>query len=224
MRKPLAIGYLEETDTEVNFIEAPHGNLRIYEWPEDGKKYTIGSDVAEGVGADESASCVLDVETNNTVAVFNSGKIDPDQFAIFNKQLGIFYNYAFVGIECNNSGFSVVSDFIKIYPNNKVYFYFRLDEKTKKQTKKFGWKTDNRTRHLILADLKQEIREGSTDLRDKQLIYQCMKFINLDGKPQAAEGEHDDLVFARAIAGRMRSHMLSVVELPKEAPRVKRVY
>lgn len=224
MRNPIARGYFIETDTEIEFVEDPQGRLRIYEWPRDDIEYALGADVAEGVEKDESAAVVLDVITNNTVAAYSSGKIDPDQFAIFLKQLGIFFNYAFVGIERNNTGFSVVSDFVKIYPSRRQYFHTVIDEKTKKETQKFGWITNERTRHLILADMKQEIREGSTDLRDRILIQQGLKFQNIDGKPQAAEGEHDDLVMARAIAGHMRRIFLSKVKLPKEAPHAERLY
>ena len=132
--------------------------------------------------------------------------------------LGVYYNNAFIGVERNNVGFSVLSDLVKIYPERLIYFHIRLDEKTKKKTKKFGWISDQRTRHLILSYLKQEIREGSTDLRDKQLIHQGMRFINIDGKPQAAVGEKDDLVIARAIAGEMRRFKLAKGDMPKQAP------
>ena len=209
MNKPIATGYLELIDDKVEFIKDPHSHLRIYEEP--GEEAVIGSDVAEGLEhGDDSASVVLGVDSNNTLAAFNSNKIDPDQFAIFNKMLGIYYKQAFIGVERNAVGFSVVSDLIKIYPTKYIYFSYRLDEQKKIKTKKFGWITDQRTRHLILADMKQEVREDSTQLRDKQLIRQSMRFVMLDGKPQAAEGEKDDLVIARAIAGRMRRHKLSM--------------
>lgn len=221
MRQPLRIGYLEaEGDSSVRFVDDPHGHLRIYEEP--GESAVIGSDVAEGLEiGDDSASIVLGLQSNNTLAAFNSNKIDPDQFAKFNKLLGLYYENAFIGVERNSVGFSVVSDLVKIYPERLIYFHTRLDEKTKKKTKKFGWITDQRTRHLILSYLKQEIREDSTQLRDKQLIRQCMRFVNLDGKPQAAEGEKDDLVIARAIAGEMRRFRLAKVSLPEIAPTIE---
>ena len=218
MHNPLAIGHLQYTEEgSVEFVKDTNGYLRIYEWPD--KPAVIGSDVAEGLEiGDDHASVVLGLELNNTLAVYNTNKPDPDQFAIFNKMLGLYYNNAFIGVERNNVGFSVVSDLVKIYPERLIYFHTRLDEKTKKKTKKFGWITDQRTRHLILSYLKQEIREGSTDLRDKQLIRQCMRFVNVDGKPQASAGEKDDLVIARAIAGEMRRFKLAKGTIPAFAP------
>ena len=192
-----------------SFTEDPYGSLWLYSEPQPTHNYAIGSDVAEGVEGDASASVVLDIETNDTVACFISNKIDPDQFAVFNKDLGLYYNTAFLGVERNAVGFSVVSDLVKSYPNNQLYFSIRLDEKKKIKTKKFGWISDQRTRHLMLSYLKQEIRECSTKLYDKRLIQQCLTFRNIDGKPQAAEGEHDDAVIARAIAGMMRREKLS---------------
>ena len=211
MLTPIKTGYLQDVDGIVCFMSDPHGSLRIYEEPKAGLEPTVmGADVAEGLEkGDDNAAVVLGIESNNTLAVFNSNKIDPDQFAVFLKNLGKYYRYSFIGVERNSIGFSVVSDLVKSYPNDKMYFNYRLDEKQKIKTKKFGWITDERTRHLILSYLKQEIRENSTDLRDKILIQQCMKFVMNDGKPQAVEGEKDDLVMARAIAGMMRRHKLS---------------
>ena len=211
MHNPIKTGRLEEIDGIVIFMADPHGSLRIYQEPNAGLEATVmGADVAEGLEkGDDNAAVVLGIESNNTLAVFNSNKVDPDQFAVFLKMLGKYYRYSFMGVERNSIGFSVVSDLVKTYPNDKIYFNYRLDEKKQIKTKKFGWITDERTRHLILSYLKQEIREGSTDLRDKILIQQCMKFVMNDGKPQAAEGEKDDLVMARAIAGMMRRHKLS---------------
>lgn len=211
MHEPIKTGYLQEVDGIIYFMSDPYGSLRIYEEPSTNlEKSVIGADVAEGLEkGDDNAAIVLGIESNNTLAAFNSNKIDPDQFAIFLKYLGMYYSRSFIGVERNSIGFSVVSDLVKIYSNQSLYFNYRLDEKQKIKTKKFGWITDERTRHLILAYLKQEIRENSTDLRDKILIQQCMKFVMNDGKPEAAQGEKDDLVMARAIAGMMRRHKLS---------------
>lgn len=225
MRNPIGVGYLELGENGIEFVKSVSGNLRIYEYP-GSEKSVIGSDVAEGLEhGDDSASVVLGLESNNTLAAYNSNKMDPDQFAIFNKNLGLYYNKAYIGVERNAVGFSVVSDLIKIYPPNLTYFNVKLDEKRKIKTKKFGWITDERTRHLILSDFKKEVREESTELRDKKLIQQCMKFVNVDGKPQATEGEKDDLVFARAIAGRMRRHRLHTIGVQKIfVPGSKKVY
>lgn len=224
MQKPLRTGYLTEDEVSVKFEDDPRGNLRIYEKP--GDPCVIGSDVAEGIEQDESASVVLNCETNATMAVFNSGKIDPDQFARFNMMLGTYFawgdlKYPLIGVERNSVGFSVVSDLLKIYPKRYIYFHNRMDERRKVQTKKFGWWTSEHTRHLMLSHLKEEIREGSTDLRDRILIQQCLMFQNIDGKPQAPEGELDDVVLSRAIAGEMKRHrpVRAKIEFPVETPK-----
>ena len=223
MRNPVAIGHLVEENNEIFFMEDSRGSLRIYE-DEPTEPVVIGADVAEGLNEDQSAAVVLGVNSNNTIAAFNSSKIDPDQYAVFLSMLGYYYRQAFMGVERNAVGFSVVSDLMKIYPTKRIYFNYRLDEKTKIKTKKFGWITDERTRHLMLGYLKQEIREFSTELRDKILIQQCMKFVNDEGKPQAAEGEKDDLVIARAIAGMMRRYRPQLEGLKDFIPESQKVY
>ena len=70
-----------------------------------------------------------------------------------------------------------------------------------------GFNTNSVTRPQILAQLNAEIREGSTELVDAELIDQCWKFIKnpkKNGRPEAMLNEHDDLVMARAIAGKVR--------------------
>ena len=210
MREPLRTGYLAEEKGIVLFVDDLHGNLRIYE-EKVKERAVIGADCSEGLNEDEHSAIVLGADSNATLAAYNSNKIDPDQFAVFLSMLGKYYGLPLagcplMGVERNSVGFSVVSDLLKIYPIKDIYFQYRLDEKTKIKTKKFGWVTDEKTRYLMLGYLQKEIREGSTELRDKQLILQCMKFINKDGKPQAAAGEKDDLVMARAISGMMRRY------------------
>lgn len=222
MQKPLKVGYLSDEGDRSRFIDDPYGNLRIYELP--GPHCAIGADVAEGIEEDESAAVVLNCETNDTMAVFNSNKIDPDQYAVLLKMLGMYYRKPLIGVERNSIGFSVISDLLKIYPKRHVYFHIRYDEKKQVKTKKFGWWTSEHTRHLMLGNLKQEIREESTDLIDKVLICQCMRFVNIDGKPQASQGELDDTVIARAIAGMMKRHRpIRFVPLP-EVAEVPKVY
>jgi len=204
MKTPIATGTLQEERGSIRFIEQRGGHLRIYEWPKE--HCVIGADVAEGINEDESAAVVLNCEFNSTMAAYNDGRIDPDSFAVFLKMLGKWYIEPLIGVERNAVGFSVVSDLIKIYPKKDIYFHHRYDERTKVKTKKFGWVTDQRTKHLMFAYLKQEIRENSTELNDKLLIHQCMQVVNEEGKVHATEGEKDDLVIARCIAGMMRRH------------------
>ncbi len=203
MKKPIATGTLQEERGNIEFVEQRGGRLRIYEYPKE--HCVIGADVAEGIDEDESTAVVLNCEFNSTMAAYNDGRIDPDSFAEFLKMLGKWYlQGTLLGVERNAVGFSVVSDLLKTYPKKDIYFHQRYDEKAKKKTKKFGWITDERTKHLMFAYLKKEIRENSTELNDKLLIHQCMQVVNEEGKVHASEGEKDDLVIARCIAGMMR--------------------
>lgn len=238
MREPEAIGYLVNEEDKIKFVKDSQGNLRIYEWP--GQHCVIGADVAEGIDADESTAIVLGCEVNATMAAYNSAKIDPDEFAEFLNNLGRFYYRSFnvgieennvgltmplIGVERNSVGFSVVSDLLHLYDRRHIYFHYRYDERTKVKTKKFGWITNQHTRHLMLGYLKQEIREDSTELYDKPLIQQCTQFVNVDGKPKATEGEKDDLVIARAIAGMMkRERPVRIVKHYQELSQAPKLY
>ena len=93
------------------------------------------------------------------------------------------------------------SELYKIY--KKVYKVITGTGEHKRE--KLGWTTDQRTRREMIAHLQTEIREDSTELRDIDLIDQCLGFVRKPNhKIEAQEGKHDDYVIARMIAGEMR--------------------
>ncbi len=85
--------------------------LRIYAYPEPGRKYGIGADPAGGLtDSDYSVACVIDAETKKQVAVL-SGKIEPTTFGDNIADLAVYYNGAAVNFELNNHGHAVKAKF-----------------------------------------------------------------------------------------------------------------
>jgi hypothetical protein len=82
----------------------------------------------------------------------------------------------------------------------------QIDKETNVITQRFGFDNTSKTRPDALGQLKQEIREGSTELYDPVLIRECLTFVkNKDtGKEAAQEGCNDDLCMSRAIASFVR--------------------
>ena len=62
-----------------------------------------------------------------------------------------------------------------------------------------GWTTNAVSRPTMLMQLREEIREGSTDILDSEILSQMRTFINNPKKkrPEAESGKKDDLIFAR---------------------------
>ena len=197
--KAVGILYEEEHTGKVKFRKDMHGKFRLFREIDPRSKVCIGADISEGIGQDESAAVALDIRTNNTVMGYK-GQTEPSEFAEDLALMGRYCNNALVCPE-NNVGYAVCSELYKIY--KKVYKVVTGTGEHKRE--KLGWTTDQRTRREMIAHLQTEIREDSTELRDIDLIDQCLGFVRKPNhKIEAQEGKHDDYVIARMIAGEMR--------------------
>ena len=195
---------LEEIPYEV--METPDdftykAPLKIWVPPIQGHEYVIGGDVAEGLSrGDFSVAEVVDVSTMETVARWR-GHIDPDKFGEIVGALGGYYNYALVGIEVNNHGLTTIQKlrdtfYTNLYKRDKGY-----DEDFEEPTSNLGWKTDVRTKRLMIDDLVRIIREKLNKERDIVFVNEAFAFVRDDrGRMGAEPGEHDDTVMAKAIA------------------------
>ncbi len=186
------------------FEEDPGGFVTVWKKPERGKHYSIGGDVAEGLAeGDFSSGTVICNETMEHVASWH-GHIDPDNFGKELYRLGRYYNQAFIGVEVNNHGFTTN---LKLQEMEYPFLYYRMefDQRMRKQTKKMGWRTDSKTRPMMLDDLAKEIRDKKLFSWDSRFLKECMAFKRNDrGKPEAEKGSHDDRVISAAIANQMR--------------------
>lgn len=198
--------------------------LKIWVHPKPGHEYVIGGDVAEGLKrGDYSVAEVVDVATMQTVARWR-GHIDPDKFGEIVGALGAYYNYALVGVEVNNHGLTTIQKlrdtfYTNLYKRDKGY-----DEDFEEPTSNLGWKTDVRTKRIMIDDLIKIVRERINKDLDTVFINEAFAFVRDDrGRMNAEEGEHDDTVMAKAIAfqlfpwGDNDVHGLNVVKKTKKS-------
>lgn len=177
-------------------------------------KYTIGVDVSEGKLNKESEKkendySVIDVHcvnTGKTVARWR-GHIDPDLLGNVVYQIGIFYNNALVGVEVNNHGLTTVQSLRnKSYPN--LYMRETNEENQfQERTAVMGWRTDKKTKPVIINNLGRAIREGDIIDLDVVFLSECQTYVIDDqGYTNAQEGQFDDTVMAKAIALEMANY------------------
>lgn len=215
--EPKAVGFLRAERGEVRFVSDANGPLKIWEFPNEYDAYVIGGDVAEGIeGGDWSVLKVINNSTMRTAAKFRA-RIAPDEFARAAYLLGNYYNKAYMGIEVNKDGFWVNSELVEMnYPN--LYFQQVLDEVSQKTRKKFGWKTDGKSRPLMLAELNKMLNLYDDIWMDKDFLGECLSFVrNEAGRPESLAGNNDDDIFATAIAFMIRENAPKFVkDRPKE--------
>lgn len=193
------------------------GLIKIWRRPIPGVPYVIGADTA-GDGSDSFVASVLDNRTGEQVAVFRKST-DEDVFAHQLYCLGRWYNDALVAVETNFSTF-VVRELQRLhYPNQ--YVRERMDDYMQTPQQTFGFRTDTKSRPVLVAGLVRLVRENVECINDETTISEMLTFVRDDNyKPCAEPGAHDDCVMALGIAHMIRPYQ-DVTMAAEEAQTVK---
>lgn len=174
--------------------------LKVWEQPQEGHDYVIGADVAEGIAADFSVATIIDKATRKTVARWR-GDLQPADFGETLEQLGRWYNHALIAVEINNHGLTTVQRLVDIGYDHLYRKEKGIDERYQEYTSKLGWRTDVKTKPLMIDSLAEAIAKGQIEDYDRVFINECMTYVTDDrGKTNAQDGCHDDTVMATAIA------------------------
>ena len=127
--------------------------------------------------------------------------------------LGMYYNEALVGIETNYSTYPEMV--LEELGYRNLYVRQRLDNFTGKLVDAFGFETTTATRPAIVDGLKDVARSALETITDYDTLGEMLTFVYDEAwKPQAEEGEHDDLVLSLAIAHFIRSQQSTQVRNP----------
>jgi hypothetical protein len=185
---------------EFKLIEVIGAPLKIWKEPVAAKKYVIGADVAEGINGDFSVATIMDVDTTETVARWR-GDAEPAEFGEILEQLGRYYNNALIACEINNHGLTTVQRIRDMHYPNLYRREKGVDERFEEFTSKLGWKTDRKTKPLMINALSEAIYTGQLQDYDHTFIRECMEYVVDDrGRTNAQIGAHDDTVISTAIA------------------------
>ncbi len=194
---------------DIKFEERPDGYITIHEEPRvkkdrDGNitakaPYALGGDTA-GTGIDYFTGKVICNLDQKAVATLRKQRIDEDLYAEQMYCLGKYYHDALIGIEINYSRQPTrVLQKQYVYPN--LYMRERLDRINDKVELDYGFETTTKTKPIIIAELVVLMRTDPTIEVDPETLKEMTTFVKKDnGKQEAIEGAHDDLVMATAIA------------------------
>jgi hypothetical protein len=183
------------------------GELLIYRERTDTDTYVIGADVGMGIrggvkgrkDGDSSVAQVLDSQMRQ-VAVWR-GIVHPDVFAKVLITLGYHYNTALIAPERNNHGLVTC---VALRDADYPCIYTDQVEGTlepEKDTINLGFFTSERTKPLIIDQLRKLDREGEVEINDPTTLQEMMTFVVTEaGKMEAEGGTHDDCVMSLAIA------------------------
>ncbi len=194
--------------SDIRFVQKEGGLITIHKEPEVKKnendeviakrQYSIGGDTA-GYGYDYYTAKVVSNDTQETAATLRKQRMNEDKYADQIYCLGMYYHTALVGIETNYS-YVPMRELIDLdYPN--LYMRERMDTSIKEAQKVAGFVTNKATRPVIIQALVAQMREHPECECDINTLKEMLVFVRKEnGKQEAQEGYHDDLVMARAIA------------------------
>jgi len=197
------------------FIDSKDSNVRPLEYYHEqtrkrGRLFwgAVGADVAEGFGNDSSVIQILDFETGEQLAEFESNQIEPTPLGLLMVEAGKQLGNCMLCPERNSIGVATI-DAIRSTGYTNLYVETTPPTSTLERAKKeYGWRTTSASKPKILFDFKRDFEAGLIKINSKPLLRE-MRAFNNDGvrytsfDPEASN--HFDRIMAAAIAWEMRN-------------------
>lgn len=201
------------------------GYVLIWERPVTGERYYIGADTADGKGEvlgswsstggpDRNAAAIYRVRDDVQVAEIY-GRWEEHVYAKVLDDWGRAYNLALLGVERNRRAVLVALR-ERGYPN--LYYTTppvdmhiqQVNPAALARRREYGWNTDGETRPLLLSEFNEALVAHTVKPASKALYEEMLTFVrDKDGTATAAPGQHDDRIFAHAIAWQVRKAVAS---------------
>lgn len=172
----------------------------LWEMPEKGIRYFIGVDSAEGLGgsSDYSVAEVVDRE-GFQVAEFRSNKIKPFEFVEIVKELGYWFNTAYLVVEKASAGQTVCDRLYNDIRYPLMHKYKSWDTRGSVRRKP-GFETTKQSKQRIIDDFVELHSKDMLCINSETLLQEMKMFVYKDGSAKASSGYHDDTVMAMAMA------------------------
>lgn len=182
------------------------GKFRVYEYPEEGKTYSITVDCSEGIGVDSSVINIFDVTEMpyKQVAVFSDNNISPQMLPEVIYKYAIMYNEAVVLIEIGGGTVGIGGEVANILYDELEYENLAMVTSSGRKGQvmnggfggksAFGVKMTRAVKSLGCSTLKSLIEGNKLIVRDFNTFTELTTFVSRKGSFMAEEGKHDDLV------------------------------
>ena len=185
-------------------------SFRRYRQYQKGEFIIVACDTSSG-GGDYSCAQFLSKTNLDVPAVFHSKLTATEMTPKIALELEKIYKETgvkpVVAYETNNGG---VFELQRLATLNRTGSWVMYTQKTLgtteglEMTEKYGFSTNSATRPAMLQLLKEAIDNQLLTIYDKPTINEMFSFIiKPNGKPEAEQGSHDDLVMSLAIAWQM---------------------
>jgi hypothetical protein len=202
--------YLPEPLTEDEIITPLPDSLRIYlnkslfiyQNVEPGVRYYMGVDPSSGVQNDYFAICIFDSD-GEQVCQFYHNKLPLYVSSKVCYELGLYWNYAFMVVEKNNIGASVIEKLRKEYDPPYINMYKQKVFDNGQKRLKIGFISTSVSKSKIVQDFKESFELGMIQINDKRTLDELLIYReNEDGKMGNKKGNdlHDDCAYSVFLA------------------------
>ena len=192
---------VESIERQMAFVREPlevrrAGALRVW-WPAvRGREYIVAVDPAGGGSeGDFAAVQVVDRVTGVQCAELQE-RVEPLRLASAVRALAMEYGGATVVVERNNHGGALLAYLQTTAPYERVW----CDRDGQR-----GWLTTSSSKREAVSGLGGLLASRAELFQSRELLRECRSFVTReDGRSGAANGAHDDLLMAMAIAQAVR--------------------
>lgn len=201
------------------FVPTETGIVSVWQKPQPGRVYVMGSDTATGRDSSEddavsdpdfSATDVFDAMSGKQVASIR-GRINEAEFGTYNFILACWYNNAFIAPDVTGGyGRAMLNKLLDLgYPRELIFNRYMLHQlagqpphRGEVASEDLGFTISPTTRPLLISLLDDAINTRSIEIYDAMGLDELFHFChaNTNPSPRAEAGWHDDTVFAKALA------------------------
>ena len=219
---PEKLLYIEQTHIREPFEKrGEQKDYWLWNYVDYSHNYMVIVDTAQGTSDDSSSIQVIDLMTFEQVAEYK-GKIDFKVLPMLAIEIGFYWNTALLVVESTGIGWSTANSIASShYPQEKIYrkmkgnndYNLNLDQYSDKfndpDSFEVGFSMNTTSRPLVISTLISSIQSDSLIIRSSRTIGELRTFIYLNGKPQAAQGTHDDCIMPLGIGCFLRDTALT---------------
>lgn len=170
--------------------------LDIFRLPKRGMRYFAGVDVSAGSKNDYSTVCFFDSD-GQQCASFYRNDIPIYKFAEIVREIGLFFNYAYLVIERNGLGISLIERLRKDTDEPYLNMFKHRQFDKGKSRLQLGWLQTANTKSGAISDGKEMFECGLINILCKELLTQMQTYTEENAR---IDGHHHDLVQAFLLA------------------------
>ena len=183
---------LECCEPEFVFDE---GHYLLWEEPKQDRIYTVGVDIAEGIGENASVVQILDITdlTNiNHVATYHNDKISPYNFATKLHEILQHWGSPPAAIERNNCGAQVVDNLFNIHGYSNLIHFAPKSTGSSKHDRRIGVTAHTNTKYKGVINMRYWINElNVVRLKDVKTLQELKTFVRYPNGTWSAKKEID---------------------------------